>query len=67
MNLYEYNGPVVNFGVCVQNNFKAKTMAPTVEKARSNIMYQWKKRNGYIPSVKIELPGKITLMEEKGK
>lgn len=62
MNKYSYKGPVMRYDRCVEDNWKAETVAPSLAKARSNFMYQWKQENGYIQRIKIELPGKITLI-----
>lgn len=59
MNLYEYNGPVMQFDICVSNNWKGVTRAVSEAKARSNLMYQYKKQNGLMPNAKIGLPGMI--------
>lgn len=59
MNRYLYDGPVMEFDRCVQNSWKGETMAASETKARSNLSYQWKKRNNRIASVKITLPGKL--------
>ena len=59
MKLYEYNGPVMSFDICVANNWKAYTRAVSEAKARSNFSYQYKKQNGLVPNAKIGLPGMI--------
>jgi len=51
------------FNTIVQNNWYAETMAATPAKAKSNLMYRWKKENGKTAASKVELPGKITVME----
>lgn len=58
---YTYSGPVMEFERCVQDRFVAETFAVSAQKARSNIIYQWKVKNGRTPSSKITLPGKINL------
>ena len=62
MNRYSYQGPVMEFSRCVNDNWKAETMAPSAAKAKSNLAYRWKKENNRIPSAKITLPGKVTLV-----
>ena len=62
MNRYSYEGPVLRFDKCVQDNWKAETMAPSEKKARNNLSYRWKKINGYEGNTKVELPGKIMLI-----
>lgn len=63
MNLYSYDGPVEQFGVCVSNRWKAITYAISEKKARSNLVYQFKKEHGLMARSRIKLPGKI---ETKG-
>lgn len=62
MNLYAYEGPVMEFDRCVQHCWKAETSAPSEAKARSNLSYRWKKENGRASQAKISLPGKIRLV-----
>lgn len=57
--LYLYEGPVMRFGFCVQDKWRGETVAVSEKKARSNLMYQYKKQLGELPSSKIDLPGKI--------
>ena len=59
MNKYIYNGPVMEFDVCIMNRFEACTYAPTESKARSNLIYQFKKKSNRMPGTKITLPGEI--------
>ena len=65
MNLYIYNGPVMEFGVCIAHNWYAETRAPTERKARSNLTYQYKKQHNKSSDSKIVLMGKIELVEEE--
>lgn len=60
---YTYNGPVMEFDICIANNWKGSTQAPSIGKARSNLAYQFKKKNNRLPNAKITLPGKIVEME----
>lgn len=62
MNRYDYEGPVMEFGRCVSNNWKAITFAPSEKKARSNLTYQYKKRHNKIAATKISLPGEVRLV-----
>lgn len=62
MNLYSYEGAVMEWERCVQNLWKAETYAPSEAKARINLIYRWKKENGRIPQCKITLPGKIKMI-----
>lgn len=59
MNRYVYEGPVVEFGVCIDRHWRGETIAETETKARSNLQYQFKKKHGKTATAKIELPGKI--------
>lgn len=64
MNLYLYEGPVMEFNKRVADNWKASTYAPSENKARSNLAYRFKKINNRVPNVKVTLPGKITLVKK---
>lgn len=59
---YTYDGPVVAFNRCVADRWKGETMAPTEQKARSNLAYQFKKQNGKIAGTRITLPGEIKMV-----
>lgn len=63
MNKYSYDGPVMEFDRCVANRWKASTYAVSEKKARSNLTYQYKKRNNKLPNTMITLPGKIILIK----
>lgn len=65
MNLYTYDGPVMEFDNCVANHWTASTCAISEKKARSNLAYQFKKKNNRLPGTKIALPGKIMLVSGK--
>ena len=52
MNMYSYDGPVMEFDNCVANRWIASTRAVSEKKARSNL-------------TKIILPGKISLVSGK--
>lgn len=60
MNIYSYDGPVMEF-----DNWIASTRAVSEKKARSNLTYQFKKKNNRLPGTKIILPGKISLVSGK--
>ena len=64
MNLYTYKGPVKEFERLIEHRWEASTLAVSEKKARSNLIFQYKKMTKRIPSTKITLPGKI-VMEEK--
>jgi len=59
VNHYIYDGPVMAFGKCIDNNLKADTYAVSEKKAKSNIAYQYKKEHGKMPATKIILPGAL--------
>lgn len=60
---YIYDGPVLEFDVCVADHWKGETMAPTEKKAKSNLAYQYKKKNNRIASVKVSLPGEVKMVQ----
>ena len=62
--IYQYDGPVMKFGKCINKRFKGETMALTESKAKTNLAYQFKKKYNMAPEEKITLPGKITLIRE---
>lgn len=59
---YYYEGPVEEFGRCIDTNWSATTYAPTEKRARSNLEYRYKKEHNKIPSTPVKLPGKIVLL-----
>lgn len=61
-NKYVYNGPVIYFDKCVADSWKGETMAPTKQKARSNLTYQVKKQMNLIAGTKVSLPGEIKMV-----
>ena len=60
---YSYDGPVMEFDRLLADHWKGETMAPSEKKARSNLIYQFKKQNSRIVGTKITLPGKIKMEE----
>lgn len=62
---YSYDGPVLEFGRCIANRWSASTCAVSESKARSNLIYQFKKKHNRIAGTKISLPGKITMVERR--
>ena len=63
MQLYFYDGPVMEFDRIIANHWTASTRAETEKKARSNLAYQYKKQHGRVPNSKITVPGKLTIIE----
>lgn len=59
---YIYDGPVSCFGRCVANRWRGETMAPTENKARSNLAYQAKKQLKLVAYANVTLPGKIKII-----
>lgn len=58
---YKYDGPVLNtFGVCVKDKWLTETYAVSKKKARTNMMWQFKKAFRFDKKNKITLPGIIT-------
>ena len=55
MNQYMYDGPVMEFDTCVANRWQGSTYAASEKKARSNLVYQFKKKTNRIPSTRIQL------------
>lgn len=64
MNRYQYDGPVMEFDICVANHWYGETMAISERKAKSNLAYQYKKKNNRLANVKVSLPGKLILLQE---
>lgn len=63
MDLYLYTGPVTMFDRCVANDWKGETYASSEKKAKSNLIFQYKKQHGLIPASKVNLPGKLVKLE----
>ena len=59
MQKYIYDGPVMEFNTCLMDHWKGETIAQTESKARSNLIYQFKKQNHKLPGSKITLTGKL--------
>lgn len=63
MNKYSYNGPVMEFDRCIANKWRGETMAVSEKKAKSNLVYQFKKENNRTAATRISLPGNVELVE----
>lgn len=61
MKTYEYDGPVVEEGVYHMKRWKASTVAQSESKARSNLIYRFKKEHNMFMGARISLPGKFTV------
>ena len=59
---YVYDGPVMVFDKLVANHWKSETMAPSEQKAKSNLLYQVKQKLNLLPSSRVSLPGKIKMV-----
>lgn len=60
MNLYSYDGPVKEFDDIISSRWQATTYAVSEKKARSNLVYRYKKEHKKTPNAMIKLTGKIT-------
>ena len=58
MNQYTYDGPVMNFGTCISDQWHGTTYAVSEKKARSNLAYQ------FITGSRITLPGKVKMVNK---
>ena len=65
MNLYLYEGPVMEFDRCIANKWKDFTYASSERKAISNLVYRYKKKHGKQSTAKITLPGKLECVPEQ--
>lgn len=63
MQLYFYNGPVMEFDKIIANQWSASTRAESEKKARCNLAYQFKTQHGKVPRSKITIPGKLIIVE----
>lgn len=63
MNKYSYNGPVMEFDRCIANKWRGETMAVSEKKAKSNLVYQFKKKSNRTAATRISLPGNVELVE----
>lgn len=64
---YVYDGPVMLFDRCIVNCWHASTYAISEDKARCNMMYQYKKNNKLTADSKIALPGKVVCVDWRGE
>lgn len=61
---YEYRGPVMEFDICIERDWRATTWAQSAKKARSNLEYRYKKDHNRVAHAKITLPGKVVERSE---
>lgn len=52
---FTYKGPVMEFNTLLADSWEGETVAPSEKKARSNLTYQFKKRNNRIAGSRITL------------
>lgn len=62
MKKYMYEGPIMVFETCVASNWKAYTTATSEAQARNNMTYKAKRLLNKLPSTRVTLPGKITIV-----
>jgi hypothetical protein len=60
---YSYDGPVLEFDRVISTRWTGVTFAPSANKARSNLAYQFRQQFGKQARTKITLPGKITRVD----
>jgi hypothetical protein len=53
---------VLYFDKLVADHWKGETMAPSEQKARSNLTYQAKQKLNLIAGTNVKLPGKIKMV-----
>lgn len=63
MTLYSYEGPIMLFDKIIDEKWSGKTQAVSEARARSNLLYRFKKSNNYMPNVKLTMPGKLIIVE----
>ena len=61
--IYRYEGVVTSFGKVISDIWKGGTQAETEGRARANLMFSYKIKHKLDKSTKIELPGKIFVIE----
>ena len=59
---FSYDGPVLYFGTLVADHWKGETMASSEKKAKSNLKYQVKKQMNLVVGTKVDLPGKVKMV-----
>ena len=64
MNKYRYSGPVYLFDTLVMPNLILETEAVSIKKAKNNFEFRAKMMLGRKPNSRINLPGKIEMIEE---
>ena len=62
MNKYFYDGPVMEFDICIADHWKGETMTNSKKKGIRNLTYQFKKQTNRTNYTKITLPGEIKII-----
>lgn len=63
--VFKYDGPFYHFGV-VQGRGEYHTSAVSFKKAKSNIIFQYKKEHGYLPTFNLTIDErKLTALKEE--
>lgn len=60
---YYYDGPVIFFGTCLMDHWKAYTTAVSEAKALNNLKYKYKVLSGSSIYSQVELPGQLYLQD----
>lgn len=63
MNKYSYDGVVKELDTIISNRWRGSTYAASEKKARSNLIYRYKREHGKSPDSKITLPGNLVMHE----
>ena len=61
--LYHYEGPVMSFDNIIQDFWKGGTQAESESRAKANLKFQYKMKHKMDRGAKIELPGKLEIIE----
>lgn len=64
---YTYDGLVATFGNQIVGHFKGFTYAASIQKARNNLTYRYKKEHDYLPNTYFILTGEIVADNERSK
>ena len=56
---YVYKGAVMVFDRVIDPYWEAETTATSAKKAKSNLVFRYKKMNGLDPTAKVTLPGQV--------
>lgn len=64
---YIYEGPIFVFDNCVATKWRGETCAESIAKAKSNLLYQYKKQNGFSATAQVRLVDSKILSEETWK